>query len=209
MNSNTNLVAPFREALTHCKRVYIQAARTSLDDQPDADENTRRDLIRRMVDLHKGLLVKIYATVAIADSRWSDSEQELARELVDHIWKKRLEREELQQVTRRMFEDAGNLNWYSLVKPFDQINSIRDMAADLETAVMRIANLVAKADGTVTPEETTAIRAIQDELDLHLRRISLDSDEADAQQNKGQAVEIVHQEKTLSQEPVRIATTRG
>ncbi|MGM0486023.1 MAG: AAA family ATPase [Planctomycetota bacterium] len=197
MSSRTNLIAPFREALADCKRLYIRAARASLEEHPDADENTRRDLIRRMVDLHKGLLVKIYATIASADSRWSDSEQALARELVDHIWQKRLENEELQQVARRMFQDAGGLNWYSLIRPFDQVTSIRDMSADLETAVVRIANLVAKADGTVTAEEKNALRAIQDELDLHLRRISLESDETESGRSNRQGAEIIHQEQTL------------
>ncbi|MFW6169245.1 MAG: AAA family ATPase [Planctomycetota bacterium] len=197
MSSKSNLVAPFREALTHCKRLYIRAARAGLEDHPDADENTRRDLIRRMVDLHNGLLVKIYATVAMADSRWSDREQELARELVDHIWRKRLENEELQHVARRMFQDAGSLNWYSLVRPFDQVAGIRDMAADLETAVVRIANLVAKADGTVTAEEQNALRTIQNELEVHLRRISLGSDETDSRQGKQPGPGIIHQEQTL------------
>ncbi len=199
MNSGTGIVSQFCDAIADCKRLYIQAARASLEDQPDADDATRRDLIRRMVDLHKGLLIKVYATVAAADSRWSRSEQELACELIDHIWQRRLEGEELQQVARRMFQDAGRLSWYSLVRPFDQIVKIRDLSADVETAVMRIANLVAKADGVVTTEETNALRSIQHEIEVHIRRISLEDDLADEQsRTEGcEATRIIHQESTL------------
>ncbi len=71
MNSDAEVVTQFREAIADCKSLYIRAARASLEDCPDADAATQRNMIRRMVDLHKGLLIKIYATVATADSRWS------------------------------------------------------------------------------------------------------------------------------------------
>ena len=101
MNTSTDeILRQFREALADCKRLYIHAAHASLEDQPDADESTRRDLVRRMVDLHKGLLIKIYSTVASADSRWSRMERDLACELIDHVWQRRLAGEELKQVAR-------------------------------------------------------------------------------------------------------------
>ena len=158
MSGDQGSVSQFRESLADCNGSISRRLGPAWRDHPDADDATRRDLIRRMVDLHKGLLIKIYATVATADSRWSRSERDLACELIDHIWQRRLEGEELQQVARRMFQDAGRLSWYSLVRPFDQVVKIRDMSADVETVVMRIANLVAKADGVVTSEETNALR---------------------------------------------------
>lgn len=197
MNESSGVVGQFREALADCKRIYIQAAQASLADHPDADESTQRDLIRRMVDLHKGLLMKIYATIAVADSRWSRSERELAAELVEHIWQRQLRGEELRDVARRMFQDAGRLNWYSLVRPFDQVVKIRDMSADLQTVVMRIANLVAKSDGTVTSEEAAALRAIQGEIEVHLQRITLDDESAAEDRKQNSAVQIIHQESDL------------
>ncbi len=202
MNTSTDeILRQFREALAGCKQLYIHAAHASLEDQPDADESTRRDLVRRMVDLHKGLLIKIYSTVASADSRWSRMERDLACELVDHVWQRRLAGEELKQVAGRMFQDAGRLNWYSLVRPFDQVIRIRNLAAELETIVMRIANLVAKADGTVTTQETNAIRAIQQEVEVHLRRLSLDDGHANSSPDTEaeEASRIIHQESSLLQ----------
>ena len=64
MNTESpDLIVAFREALTECKRLYTQAARVSLQDQPSADNASRHDMIRRMVDLHQGLLVKIFTSV--------------------------------------------------------------------------------------------------------------------------------------------------
>ena len=39
--SLTDLIAQFRESLGDCKRLYIQAARVALQDQPSASEETR------------------------------------------------------------------------------------------------------------------------------------------------------------------------
>lgn len=170
----TELAVQFREALASCKRLYIEAARVALQDRPDADESTRRDLIRRMVDLHQGLLVKIYATVARADRQWSRMERVLAGELVEHLWQRRLEGEELERVAARLFTDAGKLAWYSLLRPFDRIARIRGFVPELETIVLRVANLVAKSDGTINPEEACLLQTIQHELQVHLLRIPLD-----------------------------------
>ncbi len=196
--TSSDIVTQFRSSLQDCRRLYIQAARASLENHPDADEPSRQTLIRRMVDLHKGLLIKIYATVASADSRWSRTERELAAELIDHIWQQRLSDDELAEVARRMFEDAGRLNWYSLVRPFDQIIRIRNLAAELQTVAMRLANLVAKADGTVTSSETAALRTIQQEIDIHLNRLSLDDEPSQGQAPRGsEPTRIVYQNQPL------------
>ena len=115
-----------------------------------------------MVDLHQGLLVKIYTSVARADQKWSGVERELARELVDHLWQQRLAGAELQRSPTAYSCDAGRLQWYSLLRPFDRIAKIRNFVPELETVVLRVANLVAKADGTVSAQEADAIRAIHD-----------------------------------------------
>ena len=192
------LVTHFRKLLEDCRRLYVRAARASLEDRSDADESVRRDMVRRMVDLHKGLLIKIYATIAQADRRWSRTEQQLACELVDHLWQQRLQGPQLKDVTRRMFKDAAYLKWYGLIRPFDRITSIRDLAPTLETIVMRVANLIAKADGTVTTDEANALRSMQHEIEVHLTRLTLDEHSADEDdERRSQATRIVHKEATL------------
>ncbi len=192
---SVDVIDQFRESLSDCKRLYIHAARVALQDQPGADDTARRELIRRMVDLHQGLLVKIYTSVARADQKWSDVEQQLARELVDHLWQQRPAGKELNDIAQRMFRDAGRLAWYSLLRPFDRIVKIRNFVPELETVVLRVANLVAKADGCVTARETDAIRAIQQEIQVHLCRIQLEeTPPGEAPQATETHAEIIHHE---------------
>ncbi len=168
----------FRDALIQCKRIYIDAARAALEQQGETRESARHDAIRRMVDLHKGLLVKIYANVATADRHWTREERELARILIDHLWQQQLDGDALREAARRMFHDSGRLKWYSLVRPFDDVPVLRERVAELETVVMRVGNLVAKADGHISRDEADALRGIQSEIEVLLERLPLDDSSA-------------------------------
>ena len=69
---------------------------------------------------------------------------------------------------------ADGLLLYSLVRPFDQIAPLRNRVGTLVTIIMRLANLVAKADGTVSRNEANNLRAMQQELETSLIRIPID-----------------------------------
>lgn len=178
MSGEASIGSQFRDALIECKRLYISAAREMLDQQGEKREAVRHDRIRRMVDLHKGVAVKIYVQVAKADRHWAPEEQELARILIDHLWQQQLDGAALREATSRLFHDAGDLKWYGLVRLFDEVPVLRERVADLETVIMRLANLVAKADGRISRDEADALRGIQSEIQVLLERLPLD--EADA-----------------------------
>ena len=72
------------------------------------------------------LLVKVFVTVGQCDHAWSEPEQRLAHTLVDHLWRRQLQGEELRQAILEMAAKAMKLNWYALVRPFDQISALRD-----------------------------------------------------------------------------------
>ena len=190
------LIPQFRDAMKDCRHLYLSAAHDCLERAPDVVEQSRQAFLRRMVDLHKGLIIKIYVCVSEADLRWSREEQRLARELIDHIWQQRLHGNQLRQAAERLFTDARELKWTSLLRPFDQFAPLRERVAELETVVMRLGNLVAKADGEVTTGESSILRTIQQEIDIQLNRLSLEeprSHEREREQS-AQAVQIVHQE---------------
>ena len=126
MSGEASIGSQFRDALIECKRLYISAAREMLDQQGEKREAVRHDRIRRMVDLHKGLAVKIYAQVVKADRHWAPEEQELARILIDHLWQQQLDGAALREATGRLFHDAGDLKWYGLVRLFDEVPVLRD-----------------------------------------------------------------------------------
>ena len=138
-----------------------------------------------MDDLHRGLLVKTYISVAEADQSWSASERRLAKELVLHVWGKLLDGADLQETILRLSGQATSLKWYGLVRPFTEMEPLRDRIGQLETIVIRFANLVAKADDRLRPSEARVLHSLQDELDLHLRAIPFDEHDHQAAQRCG------------------------
>ena len=171
----------FLRTLAECRELYISSATLCAHEFPQLLPQGKgkralsaEEFIALMDDLHRALVLKVYFTVAEADRKWSSRERFLAEELFCHLWGRRLTGEELREAARRLAEDTTKLKWYSIVRPFDQIVPLRERVGTLETLVMRLANLVARADGEVKPSETAAIKSIHDELRHHLRPIPID-----------------------------------
>ncbi len=161
----------FKLALTECRKLYVDAGHFCVSKHPELIPKSTIDFVRLMDDLHRGLLVKIYISVAEADRKFGKAEQELARELILHVWGRLLDPPELKKAIARLSDQATKLKWYGLIRPFSEIKPLRDRVGRLETIVIRVANLVAKADGVLTESESRVLHSIQDSLDSHLRDI--------------------------------------
>lgn len=169
-----SLIQHFQQSLADCRRLYVESARECVRQHPQLIPGEPDDFVQMMADLHKGLLTKIYVTITEADWRWCHAERRLAEVLFEHLWGKRLSGRQLEEVATRVADRAHQLQWYSLIRPFDQIAPLRDRIGELETVTLRVANLVARADGKVTPQEAAYLRSIQQELQRHLRRLPID-----------------------------------
>ena len=121
-----------------------------------------------MDDLHRGLLIKVYVTVVRADNRWSAPEKRVAAAMIDHLWGQELRGEALREAATELFQQADLLKWESLVAPFVRYAPLADSKSQVETIVMRLANLVAKCDGEMLDEESVALHTLQREIDMAL-----------------------------------------
>jgi tellurite resistance protein len=151
------ILAELAAAMQECRELYLSCVTAG------ARSATARQLASRQDRLHRGLLAKIYSTIAEADGRWTYEEQRCVATLLEHVGVAR-PAEELEQTARRVAQQAARLDWSRLLRPFQEIPLLCRRAADLETLVLRIANLIAKADGVVAPAETAALHAMQAEL---------------------------------------------
>ena len=164
----------FCQLLEECRELYVSSGRLCADEHPEMLPKGGEHFIQLMEDLHRGLLIKLFITLCEADRRWSMKERLLAIELVAHLWGQRLDGQQLKQVVKQMSAKATSLQWYSVVRPFDQIAPLRNRVGELETIVTRLANFVARVDGPPAQAELARVKMIQDELYLHLRQIPID-----------------------------------
>jgi AAA+ superfamily predicted ATPase len=179
----------FQQTLSDCRNLYIDAAQLCASQHPELLPDTPAKFVRLMDDLHRGLLVKTYVCIAEADRSWSKEERLLAKDLVLHVWGKLLDGKQLKQTMVSLSGQAVGLKWFALVRPFGEIEPLRDRIGRLETIVIRFANLVAKADGHLNPAEARVLHSLQEEMDRHLRSIPYaEGDHDTAQQRGSQAV---------------------
>jgi hypothetical protein len=171
---SSDVFSQFRELLGQCRDLYVTSAEAVVRDHPRQIGDSPERFVTLMDDLHKALLVKVFVAICECDRRWSPGEKRLAEILVFHLWSEWLEGDDLNAAIGKMSAKSVSLKWYALVRPFDQIAPLRNRVAELETIVVRLANLIARADGAIQSVEAARIKSIQDELHIHLRAIPID-----------------------------------
>jgi hypothetical protein len=164
----------FTKTLDECRELYVSSGRLCAHQYPHLIAKKGDDFIQLMDDLHRALVLKVYFSVCEADRKWSDPERYLAEVLFEHLWNKRLTGDNLRTAARKAANDVSKLKWYSLIRPFDRIVPLRASIGTLETLVMRLANLIARADGQLQDKEADVIKSIQAELHHHLQQIPID-----------------------------------
>jgi len=180
MSSNVDegrLVGMLRRVLRDCSRLYRNSAKHLIRRYPtliDPQASTAGRAVRSealdefaelMDDLHRGLLIKVYVTVVRADARWSGPEKRMAAAMIEYLWNQKLEGEPLREAATELFQHADQLQWSSLLAPFVRYEPLADGKAEVETIVLRLANLIAKCDGPPGEEEFAMLHEVQRELE--------------------------------------------
>jgi SpoVK/Ycf46/Vps4 family AAA+-type ATPase len=180
----------FTRTLDECRELYVSSGKLCAHEYPHLIAKKGKDYVQLMDDLHRALVLKVYFNVCESDRQWSDAERYMAETLFEHLWGKRLTGEQLREAARKASEDVSKLKWYSLIRPFDRIVPLRNRVGELETIVVRLANLVARADGQLRDQEAGVIKTIQEELRHHLRQIPIDESMQHDESNASSAAAI-------------------
>lgn len=186
----------FRSILDQCRELYVSSGKLCAQQYPQLIDKSGDEFVQLMDDLHRALVLKIYVTICEADQEWSAAERELATILFDHLWNQRLTGEKLCLAAREAAHESEKLKWYSLIRPFDRIVPLRERIGTLETLVVRLANVIGRADGALDKKEAAAIQSIRDELRLHLRPVPIDEPTRHEESNavSGQAIATMQED---------------
>lgn len=196
------LVADFDQAIQDCQRLYSSSAHLCVKKYAGFISGPPEKFPDLMDDLHKGVLIKTYVTIVQADTRWSNEEKRIAERLFQHLWPGGVQAGKLRETANHVFREAGKLKWMSLVRPFQQIAPLNARSNELESLIVHIATLVARADDEPTPAEIAAIKSIQQEVQLYLHSIDLfetpperpDSNQSNNEKKGKEAVRQLQQE---------------
>jgi hypothetical protein len=171
-----SIVEEFHKVLEECEELYRSCALECVRSHLDIGSDSEDGFLQRMIDLSHGLMLKVFLDIASLDGEWGPEDLALAAELFEFIWGKRLKTKKLREALDH-FQHGGGLRWEALLSPFERLGLFRNRAHRLQTVVMRLANLVAKANGQLTPDEVRQLRWIQAEMRRILDPVPLAGDE--------------------------------
>jgi AAA lid domain/ATPase family associated with various cellular activities (AAA) len=173
------IVEEYYKSLKECEDLYRSCAEECTASHLAVYGQSEDDFLQRMVDLSHGLMLKIFLDIAGLDPHWSREVVVLAGELFEFVWNKRLKPKQLREALGH-FQQTNDLTWSALLGPFQRLAPFGSRSGRLQTVVMRLANLVAKANGRLTPEEVRQLRWIQAEMRRLLEPIPLAGEPSEA-----------------------------
>jgi hypothetical protein len=169
------VVDDFLKAMEELRELYRSSAVECARAHPELTGEAPRDFLARMLDLHRGLLIKLYAGLFPLDWRGTPIELDMARAFFQHVWGRELDDDQLKQALENLLQEEKDLRWSALVGPFERLRPLRNRCSRLQTLVLRIANLIAKCNGRVNAKEVRQLEWIQAELRRNLERLPLDA----------------------------------
>ncbi|HMF12610.1 MAG TPA: AAA family ATPase [Gemmataceae bacterium] len=165
----------YRDLLRECKELFRSCATEFTDQHPDLINDSPEHFLERMLDLHRGLVLKIFVEIAQADDRFSRRELALAREVFAHAWHVELDDEKLKESLFH-YAETTHLRWDSLLWPFERLASFRRRANDLFSLVQRMGLMVAEANRKVDPRALQQLRCIVAEMQRAIQPVPLAAD---------------------------------
>ncbi len=163
MTDSRENIEHYRRLLSDTRELYRSSARL-IEREHHELTPLDHDLVARMDDLHRGLVLRLYISICQADQVWTDAELRLAEVLCEHLWGERLTGGDLNRTIHHAAEKTKELAWQTLVGPFIRLAPLHDRRVELETLIVRQSNLVARIDGVLAASETAAIQRVSNEL---------------------------------------------
>ncbi|HMF11651.1 MAG TPA: AAA family ATPase, partial [Gemmataceae bacterium] len=165
----------YRDLLRECKELFRSCAIEFTEQHPDLIHDSPEHFLQRMLDLHRGLVLKVFIEVAQADDRFSRRELALAREVFAHAWHVELSDEQVRESLLH-YSETTHLRWDSLLWPFERLSAFRRRANDLFSLVQRMGLMVAEANRKVDPRALQQLRSMTCEMQRVIQPVPLAGD---------------------------------
>jgi hypothetical protein len=159
------LLRVLKGTLRDCSKIYADVAQRYIHEFPQRLTVTPDQFIEQLHDLHSGVLLKTLIDIAHCDRRWTAGEKFVAREILKHVWGVRVSQDALNDSLKQVVAHTNMLKWSELLRPVVSLPNNQNELNRLRVVVLRLANLVAKADDDVSAQELRQMENIRREFD--------------------------------------------
>ena len=155
------LQSQFLDAIADCRHVYVDKAVECVIYKSGLSGEQQNDYLDEIQFSFNRLLVKVFVEVAFSDCVWSSNEAWLAQVLMEELLRKKLSKRELKGVLDDLYQINSEDSWQIVLEPFTLLEELVEFRPELESGLMRMANIVAKVDGMVTEQTIGQLKNIQ------------------------------------------------
>lgn len=158
----------YRETLVALRSLYLESAKLlggSYGWLAGADNPDAAAVAGQMDDLHRGLVMKLFATAAGGLAGDGMHQRQLGRVTLEHLWGGPVMGSRLREAIAWLLAEGESLDWPELVRPFNELPQLRQQWGQLETLVIRAATLLATAEGDHSAGDNARLEALLRQLD--------------------------------------------
>lgn len=154
------------------QRLYDECAQAYIKASPKAVEEPV-EFKSQIQDLFRGLVIKVIHGVVLADRKLTSNELAICQHALAKLWHRPFSEENVKTVLINHVEQDP-YRWEDLLWPFQRLPSFHDRVVELEPLVMRLAQILRRADGAAKEPETRYLRWLHSELQRVLHPIRAD-----------------------------------
>lgn len=158
------LIQQFRDAMFNCRRIYVDKAIECVMYKAGLSNDQKSVYMDEAEVLFVRLVIKIFVEVAFSDCVWSQGEAELGRIISQELCGTPGLDKNMLKVVDRMYEINAENSWQEVFEPFMLLEELIPYRAELEAALLKLANIVAKIDGNVTHETLGQLKNLKWQL---------------------------------------------
>jgi len=151
--------------LRDCRKIYAELAQWYVQELPGRLAVPAEQFVEQMHDLHSGVLLKTLIDIAHCDRRWTDGEKLVACDILKHVWGVNVTNAAVEESLQQVVAHTNMLKWSELLRPIVQLPEHAEILNRLRVVVLRLANIVSKADGDVSAQELKQLEIIRREFE--------------------------------------------
>ena len=165
------LLQQFRDSIFDCRRIYVDKAIECVTYKADLSNDEKSMYMDEAELLFARLVIKVFVEVSFSDCVWSQGEGELGKIISEDLLGEHVSDRNLLDNVQQMYEINTVSSWQEVLEPFLLLEELGPYRVELEAALLKMANIIAKIDGNVTHETMGQLKNLKWQLRQFIKPI--------------------------------------
>ncbi|QDT12186.1 AAA family ATPase [Planctomycetes bacterium K23_9] len=158
----------FVDSIDQCRQLYVDKVVECFVASPSRLGMEADEFFAVVQDRFNCLVIKAFVETAESDLVLTPAEADLAKVLVEHLLDRQVKPRHVKENFRELATLAKQTSWGAAVEPMKWFEETAAYFEEVKSALLRIATIASRVDGSVRGETTAQLKMIRMQLDQHL-----------------------------------------